>query len=176
MNGDDFRQLTRLSGQRVVWPVWAADGKTLAYSVFGVNTYFIDTTKPWNSQIPEKLPPFPEGQLFNAWNWSPDGRMLAGFLNRDDGIAIYTPSQRTFERLTAVGSDPVWLSDSRRLLYHAKGRVHLIDRQSGSTRELISIAPEEIARRGFSVTPDDRYIYFSTSITEADVWFMEFEH
>ena len=175
VNSESFRQITFLSGQNVAWPVWAPGRKTLAYTVFGVNTYLVDTEKPWNSQTPEKLPPFPvKGLLFNAWNWSPDGRKLAGFLNRDEGIAIYTPADGTFRTVTSAGSDPVWLKDSRRLLYHAKGRIHLTDSESGVTRELVSMGPEEIAGRGFAVSPDDRYIYFSVSTTEADVWLAEF--
>ena len=51
----------------------------------------------------------------------------------------------------------------------------MLDSVSGSTRELVSVAPEEIARRGFSISPDDREIYFSVSTTEADVWMAEFE-
>jgi hypothetical protein len=35
--------------------------------------------------------------------------------------------------------------------------------------------PEQVARRGFAVSPDDRHIYFSVSTTEADVWKIEFE-
>ncbi len=34
--------------------------------------------------------------------------------------------------------------------------------------------PEQVARRGFAVSPDDRVIYFSVSTTEADVWKIEF--
>jgi len=37
------------------------------------------------------------------------------------------------------------------------------------------VMPEEIARRGFAMSPDDRRIYFSVSTTEADVWLAEFE-
>ena len=40
---------------------------------------------------------------------------------------------------------------------------------------LLSVMPEEIARRGFAMSPDDRRIYFSVSTTEADVWLAEFE-
>jgi hypothetical protein len=35
--------------------------------------------------------------------------------------------------------------------------------------------PEEVARRGFAVSPDDSRIYFSVSTTEADVWMVEFQ-
>jgi len=101
--------------------------------------------------------------------------MLAGFLNRDDGIAIYATEPRSFRKVTEHGADPVWLSDSRRLLFLDKGKIHLLDSASGSTRELVSVMPEEVARRGFAVSPDDRRIYFSVSTTEADVWMVEFE-
>ena len=76
--------------------------------------------------------------------------------------------------MTDHGSDPVWLSDSRRLLFLDKGKISLVDSESGVARELLSIVPEEVARRGFAVSPDDRHIYFSVSTTEADVWMLEF--
>jgi Tol biopolymer transport system component len=172
--GSDFRQVTKLGGQNVAWPVWSANGSTLAYTVFGVNTFLLKTALAWEAQSPEKLPPFPApGQLFNGWSWSPDGRALAGFVNRDEGIAIYTVASRTFRKVTEYGSDPVWLSDSRRILFHHRGNLHVLDTQTGSTHQLVSAAPEEIARRGFAVSPDDRRIYFSLSTTEADVWIAE---
>jgi hypothetical protein len=82
---------------------------------------------------------------------------------------------RTYRKLTTNGADPVWLSDSRRLLFLDRGKIHLLDIATGITRELVSATPEEIARRGFAIAPDDRHIYFSVSTTEADVWMLEFE-
>ncbi|HTP34775.1 MAG TPA: protein kinase [Candidatus Acidoferrales bacterium] len=175
-SGAESRQLTNLAGNNVAWPVWSADGKHLAYTLFGLNTFLIEADKAWSAQTPEKLPPFPDdGQVFSAWNWSPDGKMIAGFLDRDNGIAIYTPASRSFRKVTERGADPVWLSDNRRLLYLDQGKIHLVELASGSTRELVSAAPEEVARRGFAVSPDDSRIYFSVSTTEADVWTVEFQ-
>lgn len=172
----ELRQVTALAGQNVAWPVWSPDGKQLAYTIFGVNTFLIDPRKPWTEQTPRRLPAIGEaGQLFNGWSWSPDGSMLAGFLNRGDGIALFMPAAGTFRKLSDFGSDPVWLSDSRRLLFHHRGQIHLMDIESRRTAEVLSIAPEEISRRGFAVSPDDRNIYYSVSTTEADVWFIEFE-
>ena len=148
----------------------------MAYTLFGIGTFLIETGKPWTSQEPGRLPPFPGDNLsFSGWDWSRDGRSLAGFLNRDDGVAVYSLESRAFRRLTAQGADPVWLSDSRRLLYLNKGKIFLLDSEAGSSKELVSIAPEEIARRGFAVSADDRRIYFSVTATEADVWMAEFE-
>ena len=165
-----------LPGQNVAWPVWSADGKRMAYTIFGLNTFLIDPNKEWTAQQPEKLPPFAgKGQLFSGWSWSPDGKTLAGFLNRDDGIVLYDVAARQYRRVTKHGSDPVWLSDSRRLLFHDNGGIHIVDSATGATKEVLSIAPEEVARRGFAVSPDDRHIYFSVSTTQADVWMVEMQ-
>jgi Tol biopolymer transport system component/tRNA A-37 threonylcarbamoyl transferase component Bud32 len=175
-NGSEFHQITNLAGNNVAWPVWSANGKQLAYTLFGLSTFLIDPGKPWGAQSPERLPPFTAaGQIFNGWNWSPDGQMLAGFLDRDNGIAIYSPASRSYRKLSQHGADPVWLSDSRRLLFLDRGRICLLDMASGSTRDLLSVMPEEVARRGFAVSPDDRRIYFSVNTTEADVWMVEFQ-
>lgn len=174
-DGSDMRQVTKLAGQNVAWPVWSPDGKQLAYTIFGVNTFVIDPLKAWDDQTPRRLPPMGEQGVFNGWSWSPDGRLIAGFLNRGDGIALYAPATQTYRKLTDIGADPVWLSDSRRLLFHYKGAIYMLDTNTGRQREVISISPEEIARRGFAISEDDRNIYFSLSTTEADVWMMTFE-
>jgi Tol biopolymer transport system component len=173
----ELRQITNLGGQNVAWPVWSPDGKYLAYTVFGVNTFIIQPAKAWTAQSPQRLPPYPNrSQLFNGWSWSPDGRMLAGFLNQDEAIAIYSLDSGTFRRLTAFGSDPVWLSDGRALLFHNKGKIYETPTDSGEqAHEVVSIAPGEIARRGFAVSSDDRQVYFSVTSTEADVWMLQFE-
>lgn len=176
VDSGESRQVTKLGGQNVAWPVWSSDGKRLAYTIFGFNTFLIDAAKEWASQTPEKLPAYAQqGQLFNGWSWSPDGKTLAGFLNRDDGVVLYDVATRTFRPVTKHGSDPVWLGDGKRLLFHDKGGIHIVNTETGASKEVLSIAPDEVARRGFAVSPDDRHIYFSVSITEADVWMVEME-
>jgi len=174
--GGHMRQLTRLAGQNVAWPVWSQDGRRMAYTIFGVSTFVMEMAQEWDDQTPRKLPPMSgDGEIFNGWSWSPDGKTIAGFLNRGDGLALYYPATQTYRRLSDVGSDPVWLSDSRRLLFHHHGAIHLLDTASGRQHEVLSISPEEVARRGFAVSSDDRNIYFSVSTTEADVWLLNFE-
>jgi len=49
-NGSEFRQIPNLAGNNVAWPVWSADGKYLAYTLFGLNTFLIEPGKPWSAR------------------------------------------------------------------------------------------------------------------------------
>lgn len=131
-------------------------------------------------QSSEALPaPEQASQFFNAWSWSPDGHKLAGFLQDRDGtfsgIAVYSFQTRRYARLTEFGMDPIWLSDSARLLFNHQGRIYLVDSGTRKVQEVLSIAPYEIARRGFAISRDDQRIYFSLATTEADLWMLRLE-
>lgn len=122
------------------------------------------------------MPPLSEPNVFFApRSWSPDGRKVAGDLRRaggaSSGLAVYSLESRKYQPLTEFGSWPVWLSDSRRLLFNHQDKILLIDTQSGRVREVFSYAPHE-TEHGFGVCRDDRWIYFSLAVTEADVWLM----
>jgi Tol biopolymer transport system component len=125
----------------------------------------------------------------NDWapsSWSPDGRKLAGFhgaanqlplplmSGRHPGIFVYSFESQQYEKLTDFGIFPVWLSDSRRLLFTRERKLHLIDSQSKKVREVLSVAPNEF-RNGVTISRDDRQIYFSLFTTEADIWLMSLE-
>ena len=69
---------------------------------------------------------------------------------------------------------PVWLSDSRRMLFQDRGRLYLLDSRSKKIREVLSVAPNEFGN-GVTISRDDRQIYFSLVTTEADIWLMNFE-
>jgi Tol biopolymer transport system component len=179
-DGGDPRQITFLAGPNVAWPVWSPGGETLAYTVFGVNSFLLDLRKKWDQQAPGPLPRYSEsGASFSAWAWSPDGRRIAGFEQRADGayagIVLYSPATGGYEKLTEYGVDPVWLSDSRRLLFHHEGKLHVVDSATRRTKEVPGTGQHEIARRGFALSRDDRQIYFGVTHTEADVWLAKFE-
>jgi hypothetical protein len=73
------------------------------------------------------------------------------------------------ERLTQIGYNPVWLRDSRRLLLqNHRGKLYLIDSQSGRSREILSVAPHSL--NGTTLSRDNRRIYFSVRVSEADIW------
>jgi Tol biopolymer transport system component len=179
-DGSRLEQLTYTSGQSPIYPVWSPDGTRLAYSIEGSGAFILEIGKPWKEQSPQALPPMsdPPGR-FTAWSWSPDGQRLAGWRQRTEGappasnIVLYSFVSQQYEQLTDVGNGPIWLSDSRRLLFLRQGHLWLADSQSKKFHEILSVAPHNIASLGLS--RDNRLICFSLSATEADIWLMTLE-
>jgi Tol biopolymer transport system component len=172
-DGTGLRQLTHTSGNPVVNPLWSPDGARLAFSLNGGTSFIVEVDKPWEAQTPLTIPPAPlPGIKFIAWGWSADGRKLAGFHRGieefDTGIGVYSFTTGRLEPLVEFGGFPLWLKDSRRLLFVSGGRLLLIDTQTKQTRELFSVAPHRI--EGFTLSRDDRQIYFSRASNEADIW------
>lgn len=184
MDGGILEQLTRGgsgAAGTAAWPVWSPDGKKLAYTIFGSNSFVLDLTRKYTEQSPQALPAMgAPGEKFSAWHWSPDGKMLAGFTQNEagliTGVATMAMSDGHFEKLTESGQDPYWLSDSRRMIYVDDGKLYLI-RLGDATRKLI-LAPKDglaVERRGFAVSKDNAWIYYSGSRVESEVWMGEVE-
>jgi Tol biopolymer transport system component len=174
-DGSRLEQLTYTSGPGAFHPIWSPDGTRLAYGIQSGNSFIIEVGKPWQEQSPQALPPLSNpNRWFRAWSWSPDGRKLAGRPRRAEGqtsgITLYSLEPRQYEKLTDFGSDPVWLSDNRKLLFLHRSKLSLVDSQSKKVHEVLSVAPHRIT--DFVLSRDDRLIYFSIVTTEADIWLL----
>jgi Tol biopolymer transport system component len=178
-DGSDLRQLTNDPRGGTGPVVWSPDGSRLAYCVSGYGVYILQTAKPWTEQSPEALPPIDNrSEWISAWSWSGDGRkLLVQHWRTADGVttgfSTYSLDSHEYERLTEIGSRPRWLKDNRRLIFHDRGKLWLMDTVSRKTREIIDASPSEIGER-FAISPDNRAIYFSSRTKEADIWLMEF--
>ena len=176
-DGSGLQQVTYTTSATVN-PVWSPDGARIVYRVEGANPEIIQVGKSWQEQTPQTLPSMsdPADRLW-VWSWSPDGRKLAGHLPHSQGplsgIVVYSLDSQQYEKLTDIGSFPVWLSDSRRLLFQGTDRhkLYLIDSQSKKFHEVLSVAPHEFGN-GVTLPRDNRLIYFSLLTTEADIWLM----
>ncbi len=174
-DGSGLQQITYHSDGSVLYPIWSPDGSRLAYSPPGANSFVMDALRPWKEQSPKELPRLSDpAQRFVAWSWSPDGRQIAGDLSGAGGtrigIMVYNLDSQKYDRLTDIGTRPVWLKDSRRLIFHQRGKLHLLDSQSKKAREILAVPPHFAAE--VTVSRDNRLIYFVLTASEADIWLL----
>ena len=170
-DGSGLRQLTK-GRRRIYYPVWSPDGTRLAFYNSGLNSFLIEPDKAWDEQTPEALPPVPDkGGHLELWSWSPNGEKLAGVWQspggRRSGVMTYSLVSQQYESVAPIGTDPVWLSDNRRMLFVSNYRLYLVDGQTKEPRQILSLDPLRIAL--VTVSSDDRQIYLSVISPESDI-------
>jgi hypothetical protein len=85
----------------------------------------------------------------------------------------YSTETKQFEKLTDYGWAPVWLSDSRRLLFPYQDKIYLADKDSKKVREVLSVNPYTIFSWRLNVSKDNGTIYYSLEMNEADIWLLD---
>jgi Tol biopolymer transport system component len=176
-DGSGLQQVTD-TPKEVTNAVWSPDGTRLAYRNYGSSPAILEIGKPWREQSPEVLPSLADLNDWFPWSWSPDGQKLAGFkagAGGPEGISVYSLESQLFEKVTDFGLRPIWLSDSRRMLFQdLNAKLYLLDSRSKKVREILSGIPHDLGN-GVALSRDNRLIYFSLVTTEADIWLMSLE-
>jgi Tol biopolymer transport system component len=200
-DGDEIRFMSNRDGKNQIWSIKpdgsglhrvsnskesiapgpsTLDGSRMTFSPQELpNDFFIfDPRVEWKNQVPTPISNvLAPGIEFDAFSWSPDGRQLVGTAtkpNRSDGaLMIYSVATRTYSRLYDSDSalSPIWLNDGRGVLFLEKSKVKLIDVGTHVTRELLSVAPDTMDL-WWSITRDNRTIYFVRQVEQADIWLM----
>jgi Tol biopolymer transport system component len=180
-DGSDLRQMTDLRADTSV-AVWSPDGKqavTTSSTRPPTGLWLFDTStlatrqnaKFYRSQLPE---------VFSAEAWSPDGKLIAGFLADGGGyprtIALWDVATGTVRPLK-VSLPPRWafffvnagwLPDSRRLLVLSDSGLVLADRDTGQATPI-----QLRAGVRHDLTAGGRTLMVERMLYDADVWLME---
>jgi Tol biopolymer transport system component len=176
-DGSGLQQMTFTNGLTVIYSFWSPDGARFIYNLQEGSCWIIEAGKPWGEQTPQRVPDPPnETGTFRAFSWSPDGRKLAGWMNapdEHDGILIYTFETNNFERITEFGLRPIWLRDSRRLLFRDAGKLFLVNSETKKVQEISLHSPNPVIEYG--LTADNRTLYYTLLSTEADIWLVDLE-
>ncbi len=178
-DGSGLEQFTRFAGPNAAVPVWSPDGTKVLANMLGMSPVLLDAAKPWAGQKPHPLGKM-EGatEWFLARSWSPDGKKIAGDRRLADrgpsGIVLYSLAEQKYEKLTETGAYPVWMKDSRRLLFTHEGRIYRLDSRTGKREEAFSVAPQDFVG-AVTLADDDRSLYFSLGASEADIWMLKAE-
>jgi len=152
----------------VFGPVWSPDGKRLLYRVRNVGSRILQLTEP--SSAGEPLPGR-ELPGFIPWSWSPDGRSIAGWWLEpkapENRVVIFSFGDQRYIELTNSGINPIWLNDSRRLIFISLNSMYLVDKETRQTRLLRS---GEAGNFGIiSLSSDNRRLFYSLISSEADI-------
>lgn len=189
-DGAGLRQVTFTNGppgQHVFCGVWSPDNSRLAIGQTKGPPFVIDLNRSWHEQSPQQLPKLDnildniKGD-FIPWSWSPDGTKLAGWIRTgasESGIFVYSFATRSYQRVTPSGQQPVWLSDSRRLLFTGQAgdgqeTGFLVDSQTRKVKMILPAAPH-LRIVSIGVSKDDRTIYYSLLSSESDIWVSSLE-
>jgi len=175
VDGLGLRQETSIPGKPVGSPLWSPSGKMLACQVDDREA-LIDLTRPLSKRFPQFLPAPGLGASFKAYSWSTNGRWLAGARQRpagshEPGILLYSLADKRYVWLTHHGRGPLWLHDSRKILYFEGTRIQLLDTRTGRTRPVLN-SPASSSYSDFSLSPDDRTLYLAQDMAEGHIWLL----
>jgi Tol biopolymer transport system component len=132
----------------------------------------IDVNKSWSEQKLRQLPDVGNGERFGAWDWSPDGSKIAGsFSGGEPYVGYFSVETQRFEKITASGGYPMWLSDSTRFIYVSEGKAYLTDIKTKRVRKILDLGQEEIG--GLGISSDGQLIYFTVASSESDIWLLD---
>jgi serine/threonine protein kinase/Tol biopolymer transport system component len=165
-DGSGLEQETKVRGEPVFDPFWAPDGRRIAAGLGFVGLAVIDLDKP----LPQRLPavvPLPGKASFVANDWSPDGERLAGFDDSEE-LSLFSFRTRTLERLGQHGRSPVWLFDSRRLIYQRDSEIRLFDTRTRQDRRVLTPPPGSSFLSAWP-TADGRALILVRAVEEGNI-------
>jgi eukaryotic-like serine/threonine-protein kinase len=184
-DGTNLRQLTFGSSPGTSFPIWSPDGQRLIFRRNERDTVILDLNKNSNEQKFEPLPVSLDNrsEVFAVWDWSPDGKKLAGTFSRHDGISgdngvgiaagYFSFETNRYEKVLDIYVIPYWLPDSRRFVYAHEGKAFIADAFTKKSHELISRQPEQI--RSVGVSRDNHLLYYTVLSSESDIWLLSLE-
>ncbi|MGB7922801.1 MAG: protein kinase [Pyrinomonadaceae bacterium] len=172
-DGTNLRQITFDSERGASLPVWSPDGRQILFRRNFLN-FIIDVDKVGAEQTSQLLPAPEGGTHFVAWDWSPDGEKLAGtFSGALSGVGYYSFVERKYEKLADVEAYPMWLSDSRRFVFYAEGKVYIANIVTKRVRLVFDAEQDQM--RSIGIAKDDRLLYFSVYESESDIWLLDLQ-
>ena len=177
-DGSDLQQITDFANE-AAYSAWSPDGSQLAVATPRASqheaTYIVDPSRRGGEQRPAILPAVPGSPYPLAPNaWSPDGQRLIGFAGPTSpslGVNMYTFKTQMYEHLADFGEWPVWLPDSRRVLFGDGGKhFWVLDTQTKQSKAIYSGGRDVLGPP--RLTADGHTAYYSRRVTEADIHLM----
>jgi Tol biopolymer transport system component len=178
-DGSGLEQIADAPGSN--FPVWSPDGARIAVSGVTANGFFIVDSAGKAAKPAGTEPAIDTGDRFWPFTWSRDGASIAGTALRPSGtiasLVVYSPASRKFSIVPGnVDTNwlvPAWLPDSRRLLIRDDRGISIVRVDTGERKLLIPVRGYAIGR-SVGVTRDGKWITYTETGTEGDIWMASF--
>ena len=165
-DGTGYRQITD-DAARDRGPKWSPDGTRIAFYSDRSGRYETWTIRPDGGGL-EQLTKA-TGPARTEVTWSRDGSMLAGgltfYASPNSVTLLYSFDSHSYRPLPEGRGNPVWMSDSRRLLVAQSDRIVMLDTRSGHATPVLAVGAQ-----GISLSRDDHWLTYIENQTESDVW------
>jgi Tol biopolymer transport system component len=184
-DGTDGSGLTRLTTGTGIpgHPVWSPDGGTIA---FGYSSWYLVDLKAMSSVPPTAGRVLSKTDRFLPTSWSPmGGGRIAGQVIPSDGsvasLGVYEVATKQFARVPgdivrgSYNLWPEWLADGRHLVVRSPTGVAVIDAESGAGKTLFDVGGVMVGRT-VGVSRDNKWITYTETATEGDLWVATIKH
>ncbi|HSS79063.1 MAG TPA: protein kinase, partial [Thermoanaerobaculia bacterium] len=162
-------------GTELTNPIPSPDGQEVVASLGAKGATLLDLTQT-GASLRKLVSPVDGKEIFAAHAWSPDGKYLAGTLEQGEGstvpgIVVFSFEKGGYERLTDAGGLPIWLHDSKTLLYLQDGKIFRTNLKDRTPR-LVLVPPPSSSFKSLALSPDDRTLYAVRPTDEGDIWML----
>jgi dipeptidyl aminopeptidase/acylaminoacyl peptidase len=178
-DGSGLAPLTQGSGNPG-FPVWSPRGDRIAEGFY--SWALLDPTQL--STKPQAEPAPSPTERFMPSSWSAATNRLAGRVAPVDGsevwIGVFNMATRQYSAVPGNGGArpfsvwPVWLADGHRLIVRWPEGIALVDADTGARHELISVGGMMLGK-SVGVSHDNRWISYTETATEGDIWMGTFK-
>ena len=107
---------------------------------------------------------------FVPWSWSVDGERIAG---TSRGIVVLELTNGGYRRVTDFGESPLWVGDSKALLFTHEDRVFSWNGKD-EPRAIWSAEPNRL-ESSLSIGLDGHEVYFASAGSTERVWLLDLD-
>ncbi len=153
------------------FPIWSADGTKIAVS-YNESVFLIDSS---TGQHLSDIPAMSGTTGFISWDWSPDGTMLGGVIQKGEErwVGVYSFASKAHELLAKIPATiPIqWSPDNTHLLWSSESKIKAVDIRSKQVKDILEVTNVE-AFAPF-ISRDGKLLYYSGVNLESDIWLLD---
>jgi len=152
---------------------WRLSEKKLLFSLGGRKFFTMENMQ----QTPFKTPNGPD-EIFRIHGFSADRSLAVASLmplsrREENPLQLYDAVSGKLTPLGVSGANAGFLRDERYIKYTTANRIMILDRKTGQARKVLHPGADELS--GITFSADQKWLYFSRSRADADVWLAEMD-